>query len=95
MTLYGQRFQKDGSVTGDESMSKQGFESGISFDRKGIFLSYKILLCITFEKHIKIFYGRIPLKIFYFSFRIYNIYNNIEKSCLNQKQQAVKKTYFC
>ena len=33
-TLYGQPFQKDGGVTGDESVSKQGFKSGISFDRK-------------------------------------------------------------
>ena len=36
-TLYGQLFQKDGGVTGDESMSKQGFKSGISFDEKEFF----------------------------------------------------------
>ena len=40
MTLNGRLFQKDGGVTGDESMSKQGFKSGISFDRK-IFYTLK------------------------------------------------------
>ena len=49
-TLYGQLFQNDGGVTGDESMSKQGFKSGISFDRKETFLYCKRLLCITFEE---------------------------------------------
>ena len=49
-TLYGQLFQKDGGVTGDESMSKQGFKIVISFDRKGVFLHCKRLLCITFEE---------------------------------------------
>ena len=58
-TLYGQLFQKDGGVTGDESMSKQGFKIGISFDRKGIFLYCKRLLCITFEEkqHIKKYFS--------------------------------------
>ena len=58
-TLYGQLFQKDGGVTGDESMSKQGFKSEISFDRKGIFLYCKRLLCITFvkEQHIKNYFS--------------------------------------
>ena len=66
-TLYGQLFQKDGGVTGDESMSKQGFKMGISFDRKGIFLYCKRLLCIaiTFEEEQKsknIFLWQNPFK---------------------------------
>ena len=58
-TLYGQLFQKYGGVTGDEGMSKHGFKSGISLDRKGIFLHCKRLLCITFEEeqHIKKYFS--------------------------------------
>ena len=42
LTLYGQPFQKDDGVTGDESMPKQGFKVEYLLIEKEFFYTVKI-----------------------------------------------------